>query len=74
MDNAYQLILNTGIFAEDCQEWNKEAVEDKNLPHLKVFFAAAHREWRLSIQNDTGAPYGAAHNATANPGEGYLQQ
>ena len=26
------------------------------------------------IQNETGAPYGAAYNATANPDNGYLQK
>ena len=46
----------------------------KTLPHIKVFFAAAHREWRLSIQNETGEPYGAAHNATTYLDDGYLQQ
>ena len=49
-------------------------VVDKTLPHLKLFFAAAHREWRLLIQNEMRAPYGTAQNATANPEGGYLQQ
>ena len=74
VDNAYQLVFNRVIFAADCREWNKRSADDKTLPHLKVFFAAAHREWCLSIQKNTGAPYGAAHNATANPDDGYLQQ
>ena len=59
---------------DDCQERNKQSAGDKNLPYLKVFFAAAHREWRLSIQNETGAPYGEAHNATTNLEIGYLYQ
>ena len=46
----------------------------QTLPHLKVFFAAAHREQRLSLQNETGAPYGVAHNATTNPDDRSLQQ
>ena len=74
MENAYQLIFNTGIFVEDCWEWNKKAADKKTLPHLKVFFAAAHREWRLLLQNNTGTPYGAAHNNTAHPDDRYLQQ
>ena len=74
MDNAYQLVFNTRIFAADCREWNKEATDEKRLPHLKVIFAAAHREWRFSLQNDTGAPYATAQNVTANPDDGYLQQ
>ena len=43
MDNAYQLVFNTGIFAAHCREWNKKAADDKTLPNLKVFFASAHR-------------------------------
>ena len=38
------------------------------------FFAVAHREWRILLQNETGTPYGAAHNATARPYDGYLHQ
>ena len=74
VDNAYQLVFNKGIFAADFWEWNKRAAVDKTLPHLKVFFAATHREWRLSIKNETGEPYGAAHNATTNPDDRYLRQ
>ena len=40
------------------------------LPYLKTFPAAAHREWRLLMQNETGTPYGAAHNTTARPDDG----
>ena len=73
-ENAYQLVFNTGIFAADCREQNQQTAENKTLPDLKTFFAAAHREWRLSLQNETGTPYGAAHNATARPDNRYLQQ
>ena len=47
MDNTYQLVFKTGIFAADFWEWNKKSADHKALPHLKVFFVAAHREWRL---------------------------
>ena len=67
-------MFNTGIFAADCREWNQRASDNKTLPHLKVFFAAAHREWRLLLQNETGTPYGAAHNSTAYLDGRYLQQ
>ena len=39
-----------------------------------MFFAAAHREWRLSLQNETGTPYGGAYNATTHLDDVYLQQ
>ena len=74
VENAYQLVFNTGVFAADCWEWNKRATDDKTLPHLKVFFVVAHREWHLLIQKETGTPYGAAHNSTAHLDDGYLQQ
>ena len=37
VENAYQLVFNTGIFAADCWERNKRAADDRTLPHLKVF-------------------------------------
>ena len=52
----------------------QRVTDNKMLPHLKVFFAAAHRDLRLSIQNKTVALYDAAHNATTNPDDWYLQQ
>ena len=74
VDNSYQLVFNTVIFAENCREWNQRMSDNKTLPHLKTLFAAMHREWRLSLQNETGTPYSAAHNVTARPDDGYLQQ
>ena len=47
------------LCAADCREWNQRTADNKTLPDLKTFFAAAHREWRLSLQNKTGTPYGA---------------
>ena len=52
----------------------KEGVGQQDAPTLQGFFAAAHREWRLLLRNETGTPYGAAHNATAHLYDGYLQQ
>ena len=74
LDNAYHIVFNIGIFEVDFREWNNQAGSDKTLSHLKLFFNAAHREWRLSIQNGMGSLYGAAHNATENPDGSYLQQ
>ena len=48
--------------------------DGKTLLHIKVLFAAAHKEWCLSLRNKTRTPYGSAHNATAHPDNGYLQQ
>ena len=39
-----------------------------------MFFAAANIKWRLSIQNETGAPFRVAHNATIKLYNGYLHK
>ena len=49
MDNAYQIMFNTVIFAADYWEWNKRAADNKTLSHLKVFFAASNRESCISL-------------------------
>ena len=46
-DKTYQLVFNTGIFTADCWEWIQRTADNKTLPDLKTFFAAAHREWQL---------------------------
>ena len=56
VDNTYQIVFNTGVFTADCWEWNKRKEEDKNLPQLEVIFAAAHMEWCILLQNETGVP------------------
>ena len=52
----------------------KAGGERQNAPPSKFFFADSHRKWRVSIQNETGAPYGTAHNTNVNPDDGCLQQ
>ena len=74
IDNAYQLVFNTDMFASNCWKWNKRAAGNKTLRYLKIFFAASHQELRLLLQNKTGAPYVAAHNSTANPYDRCLHQ
>ena len=69
-DNSYQLVFNKG--AADFREWNQLTEDNKTLSDLKTFFAAAHREWRLSLENETVTPYVAAHNGTALPDNRYL--
>ena len=51
-----------------------EGVGQKDATTPQGFFVAAHREWHLSLQNETDTPYGAAHNATAHPDDGYIKQ
>ena len=34
VDNTYQIVFYTGIFAADCREWDKRVADNKTLPHL----------------------------------------
>ena len=38
VENAYQLVFNTGIFAANCRESNKQTAAGKTLLHIKLFF------------------------------------
>ena len=37
VDNAYQLVFNTGIFSDDFWEWNKRAAAEKRSPISMCF-------------------------------------
>ena len=37
VDNAYQIVFNTGIFAADCREWNKRVAAEKTLSHIHFY-------------------------------------
>ena len=55
VDNANQLVFNTGIFTADFWGWKKRVSDDKVIPHLKSFFAAAHT--LKTIRVPLTAPY-----------------
>ena len=46
----------------------------QNSPPYQDIFAAAHREWRILLQNEMGDPYGVEQNTTANTDDGYIHQ
>jgi hypothetical protein len=47
---AYTLILNTGLFPEACRASQSRAVAEKTWAQFKIYFATAHREFRLTNQ------------------------
>jgi hypothetical protein len=45
---AYQIIFQTGIFADDCRNWKRQPVAYKTWPQFKIDFTRAHQEYRES--------------------------
>ena len=45
---AYEIIFQTGIYADDCKLWRKKAKADKTWPEFKVYFTDAIHDLRQS--------------------------
>ena len=59
VNSAYALVFKTGIFADDCKEWQRLAAPARTWIAFKAKFALAHQEWRESQTNTAGNTYGA---------------
>jgi hypothetical protein len=47
---AYTLVFNTGLFPDACWAWQSRAIAGKTWAQFKIYFATAHREFRLTNQ------------------------
>jgi hypothetical protein len=47
---AYTLVFNTGLFPDACRDWQSRVIEGKTWAQFKIYFATAHREFRLTNQ------------------------
>jgi hypothetical protein len=47
---AYTLVFNTGFFPDACRAWQSRAIARKTWAQIKIDFATAHREFRLTNQ------------------------
>jgi hypothetical protein len=45
---AYQIVFQTGLFADDCRDWKRQNAAYKTWPQFKVDFTRAHQEYRES--------------------------
>jgi hypothetical protein len=53
---AYTLVFNIGLLPDACRAWQSRAIAGKTWAQLKLDFATAHREFRLT--NQTAQQYG----------------
>jgi hypothetical protein len=47
---AYTLVFNMGLFPDACRAWQSRAIAGKTWARFKIYFATAHREFRLTNQ------------------------
>ena len=61
--NAYTIVFNTGIFPDACREWRRRPQAEKTWVNLKIHFAEAHNDYRLTQTTIQGSGYHNANNA-----------
>ena len=54
---SYDIIFQTGIYADDCKLWRKKDKADKTWPEFKLYFTAASQDLRLSKATTGTAGY-----------------
>jgi hypothetical protein len=47
---VYTLVFNKGLFPDACRAWQSRAIAGKTWAQFKLYFATAHREFRLTNQ------------------------
>ena len=59
---AYQLVFQTGIFADDCKIWKRRPANYKTWLQFKIDFTISHQEYR---ESQVTTPAAAGFNASA---------
>ena len=54
---GYEIMFQTGIYADDCKVWRKKTYADKTSPAFKVFFTDANQDLRQSKAPSESAGY-----------------
>jgi len=57
VNTAYTLVFNTGLYFDECKEWDKQAAAAKTWTNFKTHFLLAQRTLRLQQQTSQQAGY-----------------
>jgi hypothetical protein len=60
---AYTLVFKTGMFADDCKLWRRQATNTKTWTEFKRVFTLAHQELRESTQTAHKSGFHSANSA-----------
>jgi hypothetical protein len=58
---AYTLVFNKGLFPDACRAWQSGAIAGKTWAQLKLDFATAHREFRLTNKTAQQSGFNSAN-------------
>ena len=73
LNNAYNLIFQTGMFERDCLDWVRKRADDKTWATLKTHFLAAYRHSRDLRRTAQHAGYQQANMALFQQNEEFHQ-
>ena len=66
---AYTLVFKTGMFADDCKLWRRQATNNKTWTEFKRVFTLAHQELRESTHTAHKSGFHSANSAMGNQEE-----
>ena len=78
LQNAYALLLNTGVYNDACKDWRKKPNADKTWANFKIYFTQAEKDYRHDQTTSRQQGYHQAnaaiiqqHAAIANLAQGH---
>ena len=66
LNTAYTLVFNTGMFFDDCKEWDEKAAADKTWDNFKTHFLKAQQQQRNRQQTMQQSGYHTANALLAS--------
>ena len=64
LNNAIRLLLGSGLYQRDFEEWDRKNATDKEWMNLKPFIQEAYQQ-QLNVTGNTSGPHGYMQNAFA---------
>ena len=71
---AFQILLQTGIFNDECKIWRRQPADNKTWTRFKELFATAHQGWRKSQKTTAGAVFQSANHAYQSANHAYQNE
>lgn len=73
VNTAYTLVFQTGLYFDDCKNWNRKTEADRTWINFKSHFLEAQREVRLQQQTAKQAGFSTANALYANQDNQYRE-
>ena len=67
VNKAYTLVFKTGLFPNNCKDWQHLALPARTWITFKTTFARAHQEWLDTQSQTVGNTYGTTNDLEEDP-------